>query len=443
MGEFGKAIADLTEAIRLNAKDAVAYHNRSVAFRHKGELPNALADLTEALRLNPDPAAWYDERGDTYFERREFDKAIADYTQAIALGTGRVGTYMLRGIAYGNKGQLDSAIADFTEAIRLDPGNAEAYADRGAAFLRAGERDKAIADFTEAIRLNPNYDSAYSGRGSAYAEKGDQDRAIADYTEAVRLNIEAPDNYFRRGVVYKKQGDISKAEADFVQAETRGYKPMSHDWGSFRDLVFVNCSLSELFADPGSTSPKDELFLAWSFVKGGKAHEAKELLERVLVDPEREVRDRLLTWRALRGLGEQPPKSTARQVQGVVLEFPTGQGVDTLAAYADGRVRYLDTMGPSLSFMWEIPGHAIVNPLVLRLMDAAKILVTRAEAHGTHKPTRLDVIRASVLTYEGLFISEATESEIRSDASHELFPVYEAGRELLKTIRTVSSKQSN
>ncbi len=63
-GEFDKAIADYTEAIRLNPKFAKAYVDRGIAYvdrgfdyvnkvKVEGEIDKAIADLTEAIRLNP------------------------------------------------------------------------------------------------------------------------------------------------------------------------------------------------------------------------------------------------------------------------------------------------------------------------------------------------------------------------------------------------------
>ena len=45
----------------------------------------ALADLTEAIRLNPNDANAYNLRGVVYLEKRDTERAIADYTEAIRL----------------------------------------------------------------------------------------------------------------------------------------------------------------------------------------------------------------------------------------------------------------------------------------------------------------------------------------------------------------------
>lgn len=49
--DWSKSIADYTEAIRLDPKDAKAYHSRGVAYREKGDLNKAAVDFAHAKEL--------------------------------------------------------------------------------------------------------------------------------------------------------------------------------------------------------------------------------------------------------------------------------------------------------------------------------------------------------------------------------------------------------
>ena len=51
--EYDKAVADYTEAIRLDPKYRQAYTNRGVAYAKSGDDPKAIADFTEAIALSP------------------------------------------------------------------------------------------------------------------------------------------------------------------------------------------------------------------------------------------------------------------------------------------------------------------------------------------------------------------------------------------------------
>ena len=48
-----KALAEYTEAIRLDPNDADAYNNRGIADNNNADYAEALADFTEALRIAP------------------------------------------------------------------------------------------------------------------------------------------------------------------------------------------------------------------------------------------------------------------------------------------------------------------------------------------------------------------------------------------------------
>ena len=132
---------------------------------------HAIADYTEAIRLDPHDAAAYLNRGRAWNIKKEHDKAMADYTEGIRLDPQNVRAYLLRGHTWVEKKEYDKAIADYTEAIRLNPQFAEAYYAWGNAWLAKDEYDRAIAGFAEAIRLDPKNAFAYLKRGLACARK--------------------------------------------------------------------------------------------------------------------------------------------------------------------------------------------------------------------------------------------------------------------------------
>ena len=121
---------------------------RTSANLMKGNLDKALADYTEAIRLDPKLAEVYCRRGLAYSVKGEHDKAIADRTEALRSIRSSPRLTMPGATVLGVKGEFDRVIADCNVAIQLDPKYANAYCNRGMAYRVKGECDKAIADFT-------------------------------------------------------------------------------------------------------------------------------------------------------------------------------------------------------------------------------------------------------------------------------------------------------
>ena len=216
-GDTERAVADFTQAIRIDPKYAMAYSNRAETFRLAGDYDRALPDFNEAIRLNPKLATTHNNRGLVWAAKGEYDRAIADYDEAIKLNPHPV-PYHNRGNAWRHKGDYDRAIADFNEAIRRNPSYAIAFNSRANAWRSKNDLTRAIADYTEAIRIDSYYVIAVNNRGNAWRAKGDYDRAIADYTEAIRLNPKFVAAYFNRGLAFRSKGEFDRAIADYDEA---------------------------------------------------------------------------------------------------------------------------------------------------------------------------------------------------------------------------------
>src|SRR6266567_1765236 len=144
-----RVIADNTETA---ANRAVAYKNRGNVYFDKKDYDRAIADDSEAIKLDPKLATAYNRRGVAYLNKRDLDRAFADYNEAINLSPNFAAAYNNRGGIHQRRNDFDLAFADYSEAIRRDPNYAIAYNNRGVIYARRYDYAGAIADYGEAIR---------------------------------------------------------------------------------------------------------------------------------------------------------------------------------------------------------------------------------------------------------------------------------------------------
>ena len=126
-GDFGDAIADCNEAVRINPRSAEAFYARGWAWEKSGDFDKAVADYSEALRLNPKsaealcaPRTRLCTQWPILTRRLPTCGSNTDRAKSAKV-------YCIRGFAYKEQGYIRKAIADCTKAVRLNPEYAEAY----------------------------------------------------------------------------------------------------------------------------------------------------------------------------------------------------------------------------------------------------------------------------------------------------------------------------
>jgi tetratricopeptide (TPR) repeat protein len=107
--------------------NAEEYSERVGKFLSEKNFDGAIADFTEAIKLEPDNPFAYYKRGMAYVNKNEFDLAIKDFTEAIRIEPDKFGDFYLdRGGAYLFKGDKAMAISDVEMALKIDP-QSESY----------------------------------------------------------------------------------------------------------------------------------------------------------------------------------------------------------------------------------------------------------------------------------------------------------------------------
>jgi tetratricopeptide (TPR) repeat protein len=173
---------------------------RASLYTLRGEQNRAIADLTQAIRVVPNAPMPYYNRGYAYFARGDYDKAIADYSEAIKLNPRLAVAYNNRCLTRAVVGKdLPDALRDCDEALRLQPGNVDALDTRGFIYLKLGDYKVSINEYDGALQADAGRSRALYGRGLARVKSGDKS-GEADIAAAVRKNPKVAEDFARYGV---------------------------------------------------------------------------------------------------------------------------------------------------------------------------------------------------------------------------------------------------
>ena len=119
-GQPEKAIEDYGRVLQNNPADAHALNGRCQARTASGQA-EAIADCTEAVRLQPREARYFATRGFAYLKLGRPDDAIKDFDLALQWDSGLAQALYGRGQARLAKGDATASKADMTAATAIEP----------------------------------------------------------------------------------------------------------------------------------------------------------------------------------------------------------------------------------------------------------------------------------------------------------------------------------
>jgi hypothetical protein len=174
----------------------------------------------------------------------------------------------------------------------------------------------------------------------------------------------------------------------------------------------LNLFYNLLFCDDLELFRTDEAMKSgapWTTLLAAKPDYAA--LRKIAQDPQEESRLRALAYNRLRAGGQTVP---AKVLLGVIVEVPVEQGLDVLAAYPDGRVRYLNHSGKIAVFEG---GPADVVQGAKDLVATAQNLVDHIGPWDKKRlpPPRRGNVRMTFLVSDGLYFGEGPFEAVQEE----------------------------
>lgn len=192
LGWYKAAEADSTRALALDADHgarAIAHCNRGFARMMLGQLGKALADLNEALRMNPSSSSARCIRGEIKRLRGWYESALDDIEISLEIDRGNARAICARGCVLHSMGRLDAALRDYNESARLSGGKCDMTLwSRANLMLETGHTKEAYDDLSALIRLLPSNAFFRACRADVLRMMDKHAEALAELDVAVELD---------------------------------------------------------------------------------------------------------------------------------------------------------------------------------------------------------------------------------------------------------------
>ncbi|MBN4080228.1 tetratricopeptide repeat protein [Beggiatoa alba] len=183
--EFEKAVADYSQALKLNDNLDEAYFGRGMALGRQGLVPQGIQDLSVYIKRQP-----YNSRA-----------------------------YTKRGVRYIWIGNTSAAKNDMLQAIQLDITNAEAHDDLGVIYASENSYDKAIYHFKQSIHYDKSYQKAYHNLAMSYVVTQGYSQALAQVNKGLVLEKNNRNSLLLKSTILEKLGKRDEARTIREYAE--------------------------------------------------------------------------------------------------------------------------------------------------------------------------------------------------------------------------------
>jgi len=193
-------LADLDAALKLDPHSIEAMSVKANVQRAQGDFAGAVATLTAAHAVAARDPMVLVARGIAYVKLGKAALAEQDFAAARSLATSAPALNALCWEKATANVALTSALADCDAALARSPDDAAILDSRGLALLRLGRDEEAIAAYDKALAKRGTAPTSLYGRAVAEARRGALDKARADLAAALAFDANVGADFAGYGV---------------------------------------------------------------------------------------------------------------------------------------------------------------------------------------------------------------------------------------------------
>jgi tetratricopeptide (TPR) repeat protein len=162
------------------------WNNLGLLATREGNFGEAVRNFQQALRLSPDHLVALTNLGNAYRQQKLWEDAKKTLERAVAVGPQDPDANYSLGMVYAQVNDSDRAYDYLQTALKFRPGYPEALNNLGVLYLRTQRRDQAVASFEECIRVAPAFDQSYLNLARVYALEGTPQKARSILLELLK-----------------------------------------------------------------------------------------------------------------------------------------------------------------------------------------------------------------------------------------------------------------
>lgn len=213
LGDAEAAMPDFDKAVALAPKFAPGFHGRGVLRLDANDVPGAVADLSEAARLDPKNVNTLYVLAQAHAAAGDAKSALDAATKAVALEEGVSGAdlRLLKAKLHVATGDNASAITEYEALAALVPDAHDVRLQVGRGILQAGDPAKAATHFEAVATALPEEPAPLVNWARALAAAGDTDGALAKLDAALALKKDLPAAHVYKVEILSAAGKCKEA----------------------------------------------------------------------------------------------------------------------------------------------------------------------------------------------------------------------------------------
>jgi len=170
--------------LKLDPGNQEALLLRGSLYYNDKQLDRAIADLTETIRLFPDDPTAYQLLAEALLKKGDIGGAMEEVAMALKKDSSFVPAYITMGDIHVADSHIDRAVEAYSRALNIDPNNFDARVRRAKLYMEVNNFTQAVADLEHAAKVNAYSGEVYELRARCYETLGDKEKARQDQWKA-------------------------------------------------------------------------------------------------------------------------------------------------------------------------------------------------------------------------------------------------------------------